>query len=123
MRRLSLYALLTANSISLLGSQFTVVALPWFVLQTTGSAAKTGLTGFAVALPYFLVGIFGGALVDRFGYRNTSVLADAVSCCRDWVSAAPLSHRWACLLAVDAVGLHRLIPDNSGIERAPVAPA
>ena len=79
MRRLSLYALLSANSISLIGNQFTIVALPWFVLQTTGSAAKTGLTGFSVALPYFLVGIFGGALIDRFGYRNVSVTADVVS--------------------------------------------
>ncbi len=78
MRRLSLYALLSANSISLIGNQFTIVALPWFVLQTTGSAAKTGLTGFSVALPYFLVGIFGGALIDRFGYRNVSVTADVV---------------------------------------------
>lgn len=81
MRRLPLYALLTANSISLVGSQFTIVALPWFVLITTGSAAKTGLTGFSVALPYFLVGIFGGALIDRVGYRNISVIADLVSGC------------------------------------------
>lgn len=88
MRRISLYALLSANSISLLGSQLTVVALPWFVLQTTGSAARTGLTGFSVALPYFLVGIFGGALVDRFGYRNTSVLADVVSGCA--IGAVPI---------------------------------
>ncbi len=81
MRRLSLYALLSANSISLIGNQFTIVALPWFVLQTTGSAAKTGLTGFSVALPYFIVGIFGGALIDRFGYRGISVTADIVSGC------------------------------------------
>jgi len=78
-RRVPFLALLTANTISLLGSQFTAVALPWFVLQTTGSATKTGLTGFSVGLPYFLVGIFGGALVDRVGFRNTSVLADVVS--------------------------------------------
>ncbi len=87
MRRLSLYALLAANSISLIGSQFTIVALPWFVLQTTGSAARTGLTGFSVALPYFVVGVFGGALVDRFGYRDTSVVADVVSGCA--IAAVP----------------------------------
>ncbi len=88
MRRLSLYALLSANSISLIGNQFTIVALPWFVLQTTGSAAKTGLTGFSVALPYFLVGIFGGALIDRFGYRGISVAADVVCGCA--IATVPL---------------------------------
>ncbi len=88
MRRLSLYALLSANSISLIGNQFTIVALPWFVLQTTGSAAKTGLTGFSVALPYFLVGIFGGALIDRFGYRGISVTSDIVSGCA--IATVPL---------------------------------
>ncbi len=91
MRRTPLYALLVANTVSLLGSQFTIVALPWFVLVTTGSAAKTGLTGFSVALPFFLVGIFGGALVDRFGYRNTSVLADIVSGVT--IAAVPLLYR------------------------------
>ncbi len=116
MRRLSLYALVTANSISLLGSQFTVVALPWFVLQTTGSASKTGLTGFAVALPYFLVGIFGGALVDRFGYRNTSVLADVVSGCA--IGSVPLLYHtvglafWQLLLLV-FIGSFLTIPGLS----------
>ena len=77
--RLPLLALLGANTISEIGSRLTLIALPWFVLQTTGSAARTGLTGFAVAFPGFLVGIFGGAFVDRLGYRRTSVIADTVS--------------------------------------------
>ena len=44
--RLPILALLAANAVSLLGNQFTLVAIPWFVLQTTGSAARTGFTGF-----------------------------------------------------------------------------
>lgn len=77
--RTPLSALLAANVVSLVGSMLTLVALPWFVLQTTGSAAKAGLVGFAVFLPAFLAGIFGGALVDRLGYKRSSVLADTVS--------------------------------------------
>ena len=77
--RLPLVALLIANTVSLIGSSLTLIALPWFVLQTTGSATRTGLTGFAVALPGFLVGIFGGTIVDRLGYRRSSVIADVVS--------------------------------------------
>lgn len=77
--RTPVLALLTANVISLVGSVLTVIALPWFVLQTTGSAAKTGLTGGFVALPYFIVGVFGGTIVDRLGYKRASVIADVVS--------------------------------------------
>mgnify|MGYP001354396687 CR=1 FL=1 len=71
--------LLTANTISQIGSMLTIVALPWFVLQTTGSAAKTGLTGVFEALPFIIAGLFGGALVDRLGFKRTSILADITS--------------------------------------------
>ncbi len=71
--------LLTANAISQVGSMLTLIALPWFVLQTTGSAAKTGLTGVFEALPFIIAGLFGGALVDRLGFKRTSILADLTS--------------------------------------------
>ncbi|MDQ6907829.1 MAG: MFS transporter, partial [Chloroflexota bacterium] len=78
-RRAPIMALLAANVISLLGSMLTLIALPWFVLQTTGSAAKTGIAGGFVALPAFVAGVFGGTLVDRLGYKRSSVIADVVS--------------------------------------------
>ncbi len=77
--RLPLAALLVANAVSQIGNMLTIIALPWFVLQTTGSAAQTGLTGFFVILPSFVAGIFGGTLVDRFGFKRVSVVADLVS--------------------------------------------
>jgi MFS family permease len=77
--RLPLLALLGATTISQIGSMLTLVAIPWFVLQTTGSAAKTGLTGVFEALPYIIAGIFGGTLVDRLGFKRMSVLADVTS--------------------------------------------
>lgn len=77
--RLPLLALLGANAVSLIGSMLTVVALPWFVLQTTGSPAKTGITGFFVVLPHFVSGVFGGTIVDRLGFKRTSVVADLIS--------------------------------------------
>lgn len=73
-----LYGLLLATIVGLIGRQLSVVALPWFVLSTTGSASKAGLVGFAVFLPGLIVGIFGGVLVDRFGYKRVSVTSDAV---------------------------------------------
>src|SRR5690242_19408119 len=86
--RLPLAALFSANLISQTGSMLTFVAIPWFVLQTTGSATKAGLTGFFEALPYFAAGFFGGAVVDRLGFKRTSVLADLANGAT--VAAVPL---------------------------------
>lgn len=77
--RVPVFALLGANSISQIGNMLTMVALPWFVLQTTGNPAKAGMVGFAVFLPGFAAGIFGGTLVDRLGFKRVSVLADGIS--------------------------------------------
>jgi MFS family permease len=49
------------------------------MLQTTGSAAQTGITGFFTILPVVVAGFFGGTLVDRMGYRRTSIVADLAS--------------------------------------------
>ena len=35
-----MYYFLTANAISIIGNNLTLIAIPWFVLQTTGSAAR-----------------------------------------------------------------------------------
>ncbi len=43
-RQLPMLALLSANAVSMTGNAMANVAIPWFVLETTGSAAKTGLT-------------------------------------------------------------------------------
>lgn len=72
-------ALFTANAISLVGNVLSAIAIPWFVLQTTGSATQTGITGFFTVLPVVLAGFFGGTLVDRLGYKRTSIIADLAS--------------------------------------------
>lgn len=56
-----------------------MIAVPWFVLQTTGSAAQTGITGFFTILPVVLAGFFGGTWIDRLGYKRTSLLSDLAS--------------------------------------------
>ena len=74
-----IYSLFTANAISLVGNVLSAVAIPWFVLQTTGSATQTGITGFFNVLPVVLAGFLGGTLVDRLGYKRTSIIADIAS--------------------------------------------
>lgn len=76
---LPILALFTANAISLVGNMLSAIAIPWFVLQTTGSATQTGITGFFTVLPVVLAGFFGGTLVDRLGYKRTSITADIAS--------------------------------------------
>ena len=39
------------SSISMVGDQFTLIALPWLVLQLTGNPAQLGLVLAAMALP------------------------------------------------------------------------
>jgi len=74
-----LYSLFAANAISLVGNVFSLIAIPWFVLQTTGSAAQTGIAGFFTIMPVVLAGFLGGALIDRLGFKRTSVISDLAS--------------------------------------------
>ena len=78
-RRLPIFALIGATALSWIGNAMSFVALPYFVLQTTGSAAKTGLTGGEIALAAVSAGVFGGPAVDRLEFRRTSVLSDLTS--------------------------------------------
>ena len=72
-------ALLVANAISGIGNRLALLAIPWFVLETTGSATQTGITGFFALLPVVLASLFGGAVVDRLGFKRTSIVADVAS--------------------------------------------
>lgn len=76
---LPLVGLLVSHAVSLGGNMLTGVALPWFVLSLTGSAAQTGLTAFAGAVPLFLGAFFGGVIVDRLGHRPAGIIADIAS--------------------------------------------
>ena len=104
-----LAGLIGGHVVSLTGNMLTVIALPLYVLSTTGSAAATGLAGFFATLPVVIGGSLGGVLVDRFGYRRSSVVADLVSAVT--IAAVPLLDRtvglpfWALLALVFTSGL------------------
>jgi predicted MFS family arabinose efflux permease len=71
--------LLIGSSLSSLGDQFTIVALPWLVLKLTGNGAALGLVLAAVALPRAIFILMGGAIVDRMSPRRVLLAADAVN--------------------------------------------
>ncbi|OLR93055.1 MFS transporter [Actinokineospora bangkokensis] len=74
--RRGLAAVYTAGGASAFGTQMTLLALPWLVLQTTGSATMTGLLFAVQVLPMALLGFAGTAVIQRWGARRTMVLAD-----------------------------------------------
>lgn len=88
--RQPLGALIAADAISRAGNGITAIAIPWFVLITTGSPARTGLVVFATALPVVLSLFFGGVLVDRLSYRRASIVGDLASGAT--VAMIPLLH-------------------------------
>jgi len=75
-RRLPVAALLAADGISAIGNELTALAVPWLVLETTGSAARAGLVVAVGTAAGPLGGLFGGAIVDRLGHRQASTIAD-----------------------------------------------
>jgi MFS family permease len=84
----SLLVLIAANAVSLAGNVLATVAVPWFVLETTGSAAKTGVAAFFTTLPLAFGAVFGGTIADRVGHRLASVVTDLASAAA--IGAVPL---------------------------------
>ena len=70
LRRRGLGPLLIAELVSSFGSQMTFLALPWFVLVTTGSAARMGIVLAVELLPIALLG------ASRSGRRGAPVAAE-----------------------------------------------
>lgn len=86
-----LIGLFVAKAVSAVGTKMSFLAVPWFVLVTSGSAARTGFVAFAEMLPYVLVCAFGGPVIDRLGARRIGVVADLGSALA--VAAIPILHR------------------------------
>lgn len=117
MRRGPLRWLLVANTVSSLGTTMTLLAIPWFVLQTTGSASKTGIAAASETIPLALAAALGGPLVDRLGARRVSVVSDVVSAVG--IAAVPALGAsvglqfWQLCLLVGVVGLSRAPGDTA----------
>jgi MFS family permease len=77
--QIPIIAFFVGNAISYVGDMFTLLAIPWFVLLTTGSVTQTGITAFFATLPSVFSAFFGSALVDHLGYKRTCVIGDIAS--------------------------------------------
>ena len=70
--------LLLGQTISLIGRQLTVVAVPYQVLLLTNSEVAVGLIGLAQAIPLISVSILGGQIADRLDRRKVLLVTQSL---------------------------------------------
>lgn len=77
--RRPLVALLVAEVVSTTGTLMTSIALPWFVLATTHSPARSAFVLTAQACAVAASGVVGGRWVAGLGTRRTMLACDLVA--------------------------------------------
>lgn len=98
---------------SLAGTRLAAIAIPWYVLTTSGSPALTGLVALAELGPYVVVKALAGPLIDRVGPVRVSLVSASLTVLA--VAAVPALHAAHLLTYPGLVALVALI----GILRAP----
>lgn len=66
------------ETVSLLGDQCYFVALPWLVLQLTGSGWALGTVMMVAAIPRAVFMLVGGAISDRIAPRTVMIASDCL---------------------------------------------
>jgi len=66
------------EGISVLGSQFYLIALPWLVLQLTGDPFQMGSVLALAGIPRALFMLVSGAIIDRTSPRAVMILSNTV---------------------------------------------
>ena len=115
--------------ISMLGDQFTLIALPWLVLTMTGDTLVLGTVLALISVPRALFMLVGGALVDRHSPKQVLMLTKYVNTVLLGVLAALVFwdglSLWMVYLLALAIGLSTAFSIPSGTAMLPsvVAPA
>lgn len=71
--------LISGGILSMLGDQFTLIALPWLVLKLTGDPLSLGLVLALLGAPRAIFILIGGALVDRYSPKRVFMLTKHAS--------------------------------------------
>ncbi len=66
-----------AQIVTVVGAQFSIVAVPQQIYEITGSSAYVGLSGIVALVPLVLFGLWGGALSDAMDRRTLLVVSTA----------------------------------------------
>ena len=68
--------LLAGQLVSQVGDKFHMIALSFWVLETTGSSGKMGLVLAASLIPSLILGLFSGTFIDRYPRKTIIVGTD-----------------------------------------------
>jgi MFS family permease len=90
LRHPGLLGLLARDAVSMTGSQMTAIALPWFVLTTSGSATRMAIVLAVESASMAVFGFLSGNIAARLGPRRTMLIADAARA--PLVASIPLLH-------------------------------
>jgi len=71
--------LVSGATLSMLGDQFTLIALPWLVLKLTGDPLSLGLVLALLGVPRAIFILIGGAVVDRYSPKRVFMLTKHAS--------------------------------------------
>ncbi|MGO1289929.1 MAG: MFS transporter [Brevibacterium linens] len=75
LRYASFRRLWTANIVTVIGAQMTVVAIPAQIFHLTGSSGYVGLAGAFGLVPLIVFGLWGGSLADVIDRRRLLVIS------------------------------------------------
>ena len=62
--------------ISHAGDAIYAIALPWLMLEMTGSKSLTALVSMSAYLPALLFGLFAGVIVDHYNRKGIMIISD-----------------------------------------------
>ncbi|MBY4570503.1 MFS transporter [Gordonia sp. PS3] len=124
----------TANIITVVGAQLTIVAVPAQLYAITGSSAYVGLSGVFGLVPLVVFGLWGGALADTFDRRRILMVTTVgliVTSAAFWAQAAAgVGNVWLLLVifalqqaffAVNQPTRTAVLPRILPLERLPAA--
>ncbi len=70
---------ISGGALSMLGDQFTMLALPWLVLKMTGDTLLLGLVMALIGVPRAIFILIGGAVVDRYSPKRVLMLTKHIN--------------------------------------------
>lgn len=105
--------LVSGQSLSSLGTAMTNFALPWLLLEVTGSALQMGI-GFAIEmLPYLLLSIPAGVWADRYNRKRLMIAVDLIRMLL--ILSLPVIHLFAKLTVLEIYGVMVLMSACSAL--------
>jgi MFS family permease len=72
------FYLLTGQFVSQIGDKFHMIAISFWVLETTGSSAKMGAVLAASLIPSLILGLVSGVFIDRYNRKFIIIGTDLI---------------------------------------------